>query len=170
MGQGTKVMRKIVLALTLATATGISATPLAAEETVQAQVLTCFGDIGAGSDWNSCLNTMFAPCAGEEIGSEAHLGCLTQQRADWRAAKIETETDVLKALSEQGMEDLSGLMMAWPSFVEDKCEAVAEWRADISRDAAYLGCQISELALMTNEMTACLEGRSTEEYCQLQEN
>ena len=136
-------------------------------DTPQDDVLSCFEGIGAETEWNQCLNLMFAPCAGEDVGSEGHLGCLAQERERWRSAKLAAEKDVLDRLTEDGMTELSGLMLAWPKFVEDKCNAVAEARAQISADAANLGCQISELALLTNEMTACLNGQSTEEYCQL---
>ncbi|MEM9427656.1 MAG: hypothetical protein AAGA06_13245 [Pseudomonadota bacterium] len=136
-------------------------------DTQQQDVLGCFDGIGGETEWNQCLNLMFAPCADEDVGSEAHIGCLGQEREGWRQAKLSVEADILARLTEPGMEVLSGLMLAWPQFVEDKCKAVAESRAAISYDAASLGCQISELALLTNEMTACLDGRSTEEYCQL---
>lgn len=145
----------------------IFATTVARAETTQDTVLACFADMGASSDWNQCLNTMFAPCATEDVGSDTHLTCLAGQRDDWQTTKFSTETQLLDRLSEPGMEELSGLMLAWPKFVEDKCAAVAESRATISYDAAELGCEISELALLTNEMRACLDGRSSEEYCLL---
>lgn len=138
-------------------------------ETPQSEVLSCFKQMNQSTDWNTCLNTMFEPCAGEEVGAEAHLACLSSQLEDWQEAKRSVESDVLKALSQKGIENLSGLMLAWPQFVGDKCTAVAEGRADISYDAAKLGCQISEYALLTNELTACVEGRSVEEYCQMEE-
>ena len=147
----------------------VFATTLARAETAQQSVLQCFSGMGVTTEWNQCLNAMFAPCAAETVGSADHVGCLAQQREDWRLAKIEVETSVLSRLSETGMEELSWLMLAWPKFVEDKCRAVAESRADISYEAAALGCQISELALMTNEFSACLDGRSTEPYCQLRD-
>ncbi len=136
-------------------------------DTPQEDVLTCFEGIGAETEWNQCLNLMFAPCADQDVGSSGHIGCLAQEREDWRLAKVSVEADVLARLTDDGMAELSGLMVAWPQFVEDKCNAVAESRAAISFEAAALGCQISELALMTNEMTACLEGRSVEDYCRL---
>ena len=100
-------------------------------DTPQQDVLTCFEGIGAETEWNQCLNLMFAPCASEEVGSEGHLGCLAQEREDWRLAKLAVERDVLDRLTEDGMTELSGLMLAWPKFVEDKCNAVAEARAQI---------------------------------------
>lgn len=136
-------------------------------DTPQQDVLTCFEGIGADTEWNQCLNLMFAPCAVEDVGSDLHLGCLAEERKGWQNAKLAVEADVIARLTEDGMAELSGLMLAWPKFVEDKCNAVAESRAQISAEAANLGCQISELALLTNEMTACLGGRSTEDYCQL---
>lgn len=147
----------------------ILATKLAASEAAQDDVLSCFNDMGTSTEWNQCLNRMFAPCADKDVGSSDHLGCLSDQRDDWRQAKLSVEADVISRLTEDGMTELSGLMLAWPKFVEDKCEAVAQSRAQISYEAAALGCQISELALLTNEMTACLAGRSAEAYCQLRE-
>lgn len=138
-------------------------------DTPQRDVLTCFEGIGAETEWNQCLNIMFAPCADQEVGSAGHLGCLTEQRETWRTAKLAAEKGVIDRLTEDGMAELSGLMMAWPEFVEDKCNAVGDARANISREAADLGCQISEYALLTNEMTACLSGKSTEDYCQLRD-
>ena len=110
---------------------------------------------------------MFAPCADQDVGSEGHLACLSAERESWRFAKLAAKKDVIDRLTEDGMAELSGLMLAWPEFVQDKCNAVGDARASISREAADLGCQVSEYALLTNEMTACLAGRSTEEYCQL---
>ena len=133
----------------------------------QDKVLACFAEMGFSTTWNQCLNTMFASCAEHEIGSPDHLACLTQARSEWQQAKIDAETGVLEVLTETGFEELSGLMLAWPKFVEDKCEVVAASRSDISAEAARLGCHISEFALLTNEFTACLNGRSTEAYCQL---
>ena len=135
----------------------------------QDKVLACFSEMGQTTDWGMCLNAMFAPCANEEIGSESHLACLIQQRSTWQAAKRTVEAEVIRSLNDTGLEELGGLMLAWPKFVEQKCEAVASSRADISYDAAQLGCQISEFALMTNELTACIKGRSVEEYCQTEE-
>ncbi|MEM6385706.1 MAG: hypothetical protein AAF718_05665 [Pseudomonadota bacterium] len=138
-------------------------------ETSRQDVLTCFEGIDAETEWNQCLNIMFSPCADQDVGSEGHLVCLTEERANWRAAKLDVEKDVIARLTEDGMAELSGLMLAWPEYVEDKCNAVGEARANISREAADLGCQISEYALLTNEMEACLTGRSTEAYCQLRD-
>ncbi len=147
----------------------IMSTVIARAETQQDAVLSCFSNMERGVAWETCLETMFAPCAGQDVGSPSHLGCLSQERENWRDAKFKAETGVLERLSEDGMTELSGLMLAWPKFVEDKCKAVAESRATISSEAASLGCQISELALLTNEMTACLNGVSSEAYCQLRD-
>ncbi len=147
----------------------VMSTMMARAEAQQDAVLNCFSEMESGMAWEKCLETMFAPCADEEVGSQEHVGCLSRERENWRAAKLDVEGDVIARLSEDGMTELSGLMLAWPKFVEDKCNAVAETRASISFEAAELGCQISELALLTNEMTACLEGRSTEAYCQIRD-
>lgn len=138
-------------------------------DTPQDDVLSCFDQMGVSTEWNQCLNTMFAPCAELQVGGEGHLACLSEQRENWRAAKFRAETQVLERLTEGGLAELSGLMLAWPKFMEDKCRAVGESRSQISSEAANLGCQVSELALLTNEMTACLQGNSNEDYCQLRE-
>ena len=135
----------------------------------QSAVLSCLGEVGFSTEWNTRLNLMFEPCAGEEIGSDAHLACLFQQRVDWHNTKIRTEAVILERLTEGGVEELSGLMLAWPSFVKNKCEVVGESRADISYEAARLGCEVSEHVLLTNEFQACLDGRSTEDYCKLKD-
>lgn len=150
------VISAIVLAATMANA-----------ETTQDRVLSCFSEIGTSTDWNICLNSMFAPCADAEVGGASHLQCLSEQREDWRLAKTDVETPLLAALTEDGLAEFYSVMSAWPAFVEDKCTVVAQSRAEISFEAAAIGCQISELALITNELTACLDGRSREAYCQL---
>ncbi len=138
-------------------------------ESVQDDVLACFAQMDTTTDWNTCLTTMFAPCDAQEIGSDPHLECLIGQSNDWRAAQQSAETEVLGKLSDAGQETLNGLLSAWPKFVEEKCSGVAQGRAGLSFEAALIGCQISEYALMTNELTACLEGRSVEAYCQIDE-
>lgn len=160
---------RIVNWLLLVISAIIMSTIMARAEAQQDAVLNCFSEMEGGVAWETCLETMFAPCADLEVGSEGHVGCLAQERESWRAAKLGVEGNLLERLSEEGMEELSGLMLAWPKFVEDKCTAVAESRAAISFEAAELGCLISELALLTNEMTACLDGRSVEGYCQLRD-
>lgn len=149
-------------------ATGTLTAPAQAE-TTQDDVLACFAQMNETTDWNTCLNTMFAPCAGQAIGSEPHLECLIGQSNGWRAAQQNAETEVLGKLTAAGAETLGGLLSAWPKFVEEKCSGVAQGRAGISFEAALIGCQISEYALMTNELTNCLAGRSVEEYCQINE-
>ncbi|MCG6884987.1 MAG: hypothetical protein LJE62_14650 [Silicimonas sp.] len=161
-------MRLFTWVLLVASAV-IWATTMVHGDTLHDEVLSCFDEVDTTTNWNTCLGTMFAPCAKVEVGSDDHIACLKQQRESWFAAKTGAEEKVVSRLSEDGMAELSGLMLAWPKFVEDKCNAVAESRASISFEAAALGCQISELALMTNEMSACLEGRSTEAYCQLRD-
>lgn len=134
----------------------------------QQDVLACFAGMGTSTDWNTCLNTMFSPCASETVGSDPHLECLIEQGNGWRASQQSAEAEVMGKLTQAGAETLGGLLGAWPKFVDEKCSGVAQGRAGISFEAALIGCQISEYALMTNELTNCLEGRSTEEYCQVE--
>lgn len=133
----------------------------------QNNTLACLEKLGAETEWATCLETMFAPCAGSEVGSEGHIACLGQQRSDWREAKHAAEDLVHAQLTPAGLNELTDLMLAWPKYVIDKCQAVAEGRAAISYDAADLGCQISEWAVMTYELRSCASGHSGESYCQL---
>ena len=66
--------------------------------------LACLENLDTTSTWNQCLGQLFAPCLGDDVGSESH-----------------------------------------------------------SR------CQITEFAGLTGEYAACLEGRSTAEYCILKD-
>lgn len=141
------------------------ASAVLAEEGQQETVLACLSEIGTSTEWNTCLNLMFEPCAEDEVGSEGHVACLIQQKENWRQTKVAAELEVLDRLTEAGVAELGSVMLGWPKFVEDKCTAVGEARASISRSAAKLGCEISEHVLITNEFRACLGGRSTENYC-----
>ena len=140
--------------------------PLDAE---RAEVLDCVSAVGVSTEWNSCLNLAFAPCAEHEVGGEGHLACLTQERTAWEIVSLRAQDAILPRLSPAGVQSLSALMVVWPDYVEDKCKAVGESRAAISADAAELGCTISELILLTNELRACGQGRSEELYCVLGE-
>ena len=140
-------------------------TPAMAEDAVQDQVLACVQQMDQGTSWSTCLNMMFAPCGDEKVGSETHLTCLADQQVIWQQTKAAVEGEMLESLTQAGTVELSGLMLAWPSFVKHKCKAVAEGRADISFDAAFIGCEISEVMLMTNEFVACTKGLSLEAYC-----
>ena len=152
-------MKKSIIILAL------FAAPAIASETHQDAVLGCLAEVGASTEWNTCLNLMFEPCVGDEVGSEGHVACLIQQKENWRKAKIETELEVLNRLTDAGVAELGNVMLGWPKFVDDKCTAVGEARANISRNAAKLGCEISEHVLITNEFRACLQGNSGEDYC-----
>lgn len=153
----------ICLGLGLAVAVPSTTT---AQESIQDEVLNCLAEVETSTEWNACLKVMFAPCAMEDFGSSGHVACLTSERTDWQEAKTSAEARAAEALSEDGVKELDGLMLAWPHFVNDKCTALAERRSDISQGAAMLGCQIAEYALLINELTACAEGRSSEPYCQ----
>ncbi|MDD9922413.1 MAG: hypothetical protein OXQ92_09085 [Boseongicola sp.] len=133
-------------------------------------VLGCFQEIGTSTEWNTCMAILFQPCAEFELASEEVRSCLQQERDNWRATKIDIEAEVFESLTNKGIQELADVMLAWPKFVDDKCKAMAEGRTGestgVAFDATRLGCQVSEYALITSELTACNEGRSKEEYCQ----
>ena len=143
--------------------------PLYAGADEQEDVLTCISGVGASTTWNQCLGQIFAPCEGMEVGSEPQIACLQEQRESWRIVLRSSQEAVMDKLTRKGADELVELMHAWPPFVRDKCNAIAESRAAISEDAAKLGCNISEVVLLTSEFRACLDGRSTETYCDLKE-
>jgi len=165
-GDVVRVTCKILMGAVFAGAFSVAASGAqASQEAKQDEVLACFAAIGSTTDWNTCMWQLFEPCADMDIGSEPHMACLTQQNHEWRLAKLTAEQAVLTSLTEDGWNELSSLMIAWPQFVEDKCNTIAQARR--LADAAKLACNLSELALITNELRACKAGMSTETYCQL---
>ena len=72
----------------------IFATTFALAGQTQDTVLECFSDMGEGTEWNQCLNTMFEPCADQGVGSSEHVSCLTEQLSGWQDAKFSAETEL----------------------------------------------------------------------------
>lgn len=132
-------------------------------------VLTCLDGMETETTWGQCLDILFEPCAVHAVGSKDHVGCLFKERQDWRLVMEEEQVRVLKELTPGGAADLAQIMSQWFGYVGQKCGGVAEEKADISADAAQLGCEISEIVGVTAEFSTCRSGNSTAPYCIIQE-
>ena len=118
--------------------------------------------------WPQCLGLMFEPSAAEVPGSDAHATCLTGLRDDWRGSVSVLQEEVMEKVTTEGANQVLNLIVEiWSDYVTQKCEEVAQSRPD-GPDSARLGCEVSELAGLTDEFAACLEGRSTAEYCEIE--
>jgi hypothetical protein len=130
--------------------------------------LACLENLGTKSTWNQCLGQLFAPCVGDDVGSESHVRCLKGQREDWSVSMTLLQAEVTDAITLKAATEMSEILGGWVNYVSQKCEAVSV-NASVSADAARLGCQITEFAGLAGEYAACLEGRSTADFCVLKD-
>lgn len=150
----------------------MAATPVAAAETPIAQdkvlVLACLEAMEAGTTWPQCVELMFQPCVSHEVGTLAHTTCLSGVREEWSGTVQTLQDEVIEAVTTGGTSELLDLMGQWTGYVVQKCQDVAEAKTT-GAESARLGCEISELAGLSGEFAACLEGRSSAGYCELKE-
>jgi hypothetical protein len=132
-------------------------------------VLACFENLEESTTWEQCVGLMFQPCAGEDVGTKAHVACLEGEQDSWRGTLDTLQADVFDAISTQGATELTDVMGQWTGYVGQKCEEAAASRDGDAASSARLGCQISEIAGLSGEFAACLEGRSTAQYCTYKE-
>ena len=142
----------------------VSAQPV----TNQDLVLSCLAQIGEETSWQECRGMIFAPCQEHAVGTDTHSACLLKQKMDWETEMIETQEILLEKLTLSGNSMLGELMGNWFSYREAKCNEVAQARPDVEK-SAKLGCEVAEIAGITAEFEACLEGRSTTPYCTIRE-
>ena len=133
------------------------------------EVLECIETLDTQTNWNQCLTLMFAPCADLAVGSDLHVGCLGAERVAWRDVMDAHREALFDRLTPGAADELSALMDQWLGYVGQRCNAVAEEKAEISAQAAQLGCEISEIVGATAEFAACRRGESSAPYCILQE-
>ena len=74
------------------------------------------------------------------------------------------QAEVTNSITLKAATEMSEILGGWVNYVSQKCEAVSV-NASVGADSARLVCQITEFAGLTGEYAACLEGRSTAEYC-----
>ena len=127
--------------------------------------MACLENMQATTTWSQCLGLMFAPCSGDQVGSDAHVACLQGQWKDWNGSMQLLQSDVTDAITLKSAEDLAKILSGWINYVSQKCQAGMDGIDDPLVAAKQLGCQITEISGLTGEYAACLEGRSTAEYC-----
>lgn len=147
--------------------TGLTILPALAEDLPKDQifVLACLENLEQSTTWGQCLNLMFQPCADNDVGSEAHVSCLTSERTRWRSSLENLQEQVFGAITVAGGGELADVMGQWTGYVAQKCQEVAASKVETGAQSARLGCEITEMVGLTGEFAACLEGRSTMAYC-----
>jgi len=129
--------------------------------------MACLENMGQSTSWGQCLSLIFEPCASLEVASEAHVACLQSEREGWTASMRLLQEDVTEAITIKSAEDLASILSGWINYVSQKCQADGDPEGNLPLAAKQLGCQITELAGLSGEYAACLEGRSTADYCVL---
>ena len=129
--------------------------------------MACLENMEASTTWNQCLGLIFKPCLEDVVGSEAHVSCLQIQRKGWNGSMQLLQSDVTDAITLKSAEDLAKILSGWINYVSQKCQAGADPTGNPAVAVKQLGCQITEIVGLTGEYAACLEGRSTAEYCVL---
>jgi len=143
----------------------LPAASLAQDTPARGDILSCVAAMETDADWAVCRTRMFAGCADHPAGSSPHVACLTDDRAGWQEVLDGTTTDVTGILTAEGATELAQLLTQWFGYVGQKCAAVGASRAEISEEAAILGCEISEIVGLTAELQSCRAGSSTSPYC-----
>jgi hypothetical protein len=132
-------------------------------------VLACLEQMDQSTTWNQCLNLMFQPCVGEEVGSDGHVACLTGERTAWGKVAERLQLDVSAAITADGNTQLAEILGSWTGVIVQNCAEVAAAKAATGSESARLGCEITEVVGLSGELAACLEGRSTAEFCTFKE-
>lgn len=156
-------MRAILILLLLGI-TPVSAQPI----TNQKLVLKCLAQLGEETSWQQCRGMIFAPCQEHTVGTDTHGACLLKQKTDWETEMSNHQEVLVEKLTLSGNSMLAELMGNWFSYREARCNEVAEARPEAEK-SAKLGCEVAEIAGITAEFQACLEGRSTTPYCTIKE-
>lgn len=136
--------------------------------TNQTLVLNCLAQIGEETSWQECRGMIFAPCQEHKVGTDTHSACLLKQKTDWENEMSNQQEVLVEKLTLSGNSMLAELMGNWFSYREARCSEVAQARPEAGK-SAKLGCEVAEIAGITAEFQACLEGRSTTPYCTIKE-
>jgi len=137
--------------------------------TNQDLVLDCLARIGDETSWQECRGMMFAPCQEHKLGTDTHAACLTGEKNGWESKISDFQEELVSKLTKTGNKILAELMSNWVEFRDARCSEVAASNASAEK-SVRLGCEITEIAGLTAEFQACLEGRSTTQYCMLKES
>lgn len=131
----------------------------------QRAIMDCINAMGVTTEWGQCARMMFSACADNEVGTDAHLACLTTEHDGWREAMDGERLALVDELTTKGVTELSQVMEQWFGYVAKKCTEVALGKPKVAAEAAQTGCEISEMAGVTTEFVACRQGKSTAPYC-----
>lgn len=165
---------RILTAITMSLAMfGMAGGPVHATSTEisveQAVVLQCLEGLGTDTQWDQCVNQLFQPCQGLEVGSDDQLACLTREHGRWTHTFDGERERLISELTSTGASELTLLLGQWFGYIAQKCATVASEKSGPGAEAAQLGCEISEMAGVTAEFSACRQGSSTAPYCVIQE-
>lgn len=127
--------------------------------------MACLENMETSTTWSQCLGLIFAPCSKNKVGSKLHLNCLQGQHEDWTGSMQLLQSDLSEMITLKSVEDLTKILSGWINYVSQKCQAGLDAAGSPSVKAKQLGCQITETVGLTGEYAACLEGRSTADYC-----
>ena len=130
-----------------------------------AAVVACLSGMDQGGTWERCMEELFSPCAEHGVASDAHLACLMSEREGWLSTVEVQQAAVTAELTTKGAMELGQVMGHWFGFVANKCNGVGAQFSGTGAEAAYVGCEISEMAGLIVELQACQGGRSTAQYC-----
>ena len=158
-------MKYMPLVVALAAAPALAETPIAEDKIL---VLACLENMEQGTTWPQCEELMVQPCVSHEVGTDAHAACLGGVRKEWSETVTTLQDEVIEAVTSAGSSELLDLMGQWTGYVVQKCQDVAASKPN-GAESARLGCEISELAGLSGEFAACLEGRSQAGYCEFRE-
>ncbi len=125
--------------------------------------LACTENLDVSTTWPQCLGLIFENCQTDEVGSEAHLACLQTIREGWAVTVENLQVEVKDVITDEANLELTELMGRWTGYVLQKCREVAATKPDA--DAAQRGCEITEIVGLAGELAACVEGRSSADYC-----
>ena len=136
--------------------------------TNQDLVLNCLAQIGEETSWQECRGMIFAPCQEHTVGTDTHSACLLKEKINWETEMNNSQEVLVEKLTLSGNSMLAELMGNWFTYREARCNEVAQTRPEAGK-SAKLGCEVAEIAGITAEFEACLEGRSTTPYCTIKE-
>jgi hypothetical protein len=153
----------IILAIFCAFGGTVYAKSMLPKEHINA--MACLENMETSTTWSQCLGLIFAPCSRNKVGSELHLSCLQGQNEDWNSSMQLLQSNLTEMITLKSVEDLTKILSGWINYVSQKCQAGLDAAGNPSAKAKQLGCQITETVGLTGEYAACLEGRSTAEYC-----
>lgn len=129
--------------------------------------LACLEQMDINTTWEQCVFQIFKECTDHSIGTDDHVACLEDLKEEWNVSVTALQSKVLEDVTPAGGTELLEVFEGWVKFVSQKCEQQSLNKEAGPANSARLGCQITEMVGLSGEFAACLEGRSTWDYCKL---